>query len=461
MDRFSWQDYTHEHAALVDSWFDADAIRKTGMDEGFDSFCRYWENESEPERGECFWSKLVSENGRPIAVIAYGYHDGTVTVMEIVVDPVVRSQGKGTAVLREFLKNADVWISHSINVFEAVIFQGDIASQIVFYKTGFVRDDKDKERWRRAADDSGILFRHTSEDLPSLYSTPIRWLEPDERRLFNAHLRLCGQNAVSIKKWNGLIKTEVRYCGVFVDNKMVARACIEKLTDRYWEISDVRVAKDYRDQGYATVICVFAVNEIIKNGRIPTIRTERTNDAMLKVIKKLHFQPFDDESEESFVCKIASIEEMNQKWEYEISNHPGNDNWIVWQTEAINNFQSGKSIPYYGILDGTIICEATVLIRPDVIQNSEGMIDTNTAYLCAFRTVKEYRGKGFFTKLLRFMLNDLKQKGYTKAVLGVEPDDEKNKARYAHWGFTEFIKSATETYPDGTVIDVEYYKKDL
>ena len=32
---------------------------------------------------------------------------------------------------------------------------------------------------------------------------------------------------------------------------------------------------------------------------------------------------------------------------------------------------------------------------------------------------------------------------------------------YTHWGFTEFIKSATETYPDGTVIDVEYYKKEF
>ena len=59
------------------------------------------------------------------------------------------------------------------------------------------------------------------------------------------------------------------------------------------------------------------------------------------------------------------------------------------------------------------------------------------------------------------MLNDLKQKGYIKAVLGVEPGDKKNKAMYTHWGFTEFIKSATEQYPDGTVIEVEYYGRDI
>jgi hypothetical protein len=46
--------------------------------------------------------------------------------------------------------------------------------------------------------------------------------------------------------------------------------------------------------GYATAICGFAANEIIKSGRIPAIRTEKTNTAMLKVIEKLHFNSFDN-----------------------------------------------------------------------------------------------------------------------------------------------------------------------
>jgi len=32
------------------------------------------------------------------------------------------------------------------------------------------------------------------------------------------------------------------------------------------------------------------------------------------------------------------------------------------------------------------------------------------AYLAAFRTNKEYEGKGFFSKLYKFMENDLKEK---------------------------------------------------
>ena len=296
-----WRDYTKEDAALVDSWLDADAVRLTGLDEDFDEFCRYWENDSDPARGEYFRCKIVSENQRPFAAIAFGYCSGTVTIMEIVVDPALRGQGRGTAVLREFIKNAADWIKQPISVFEAVVFKNNPASQVAFYKAGFVRNEKDRDRWHKKADDSEILFRYASGTLPAISTPRIRWLEPDERRLFNAHLRLCNQSALSIKKWNDIIKTGIRYCGLFVDNKMVARACIEKLTDRYWEISDVRVANDHRNRGYATTICGFVANEIIKSGRIPTIRTEKTNNAMLKVIEKLHFHPFDNKPPDSCI----------------------------------------------------------------------------------------------------------------------------------------------------------------
>lgn len=163
-----------------------------------------------------------------------------------------------------------------------------------------------------------------------------------------------------------------------------------------------------------------------------------------------------------YLCKIASLEEMNAKWAYEIA-HSGADreNWIVWKERNIENFKLGRSIPYYGILNGTIICEATAMLCPEIVQNSDGLVDAHTVYLSAFRTVGQFHGKGYFSKLFRFMLADLRQKGYKRATLGVEPDEETNKAIYAHYGFTEFLKSGKEQYPDGTVIDVEYYGKSL
>ena len=161
-----------------------------------------------------------------------------------------------------------------------------------------------------------------------------------------------------------------------------------------------------------------------------------------------------------YICKIATLEEMNTKWDYEIAlAGEDKENWIVWKKSSIEHMQAGKSLPYYGILDGQIISEATAILDGSIAQNSDGLVDAKTAYLSAFRTVPECQGKGYFSKLFWFMLSDLKSRGYEKVTLGVEPEEIENKKIYAHYGFTEHIKNGVESYPDGTRIDVEYYGK--
>lgn len=105
-----------------------------------------------------------------------------------------------------------------------------------------------------------------------------------------------------------------------------------------------------------------------------------------------------------YLCKIASLEEMNRKWDYEIE-HSAHDrnNWIVWKQTSLERFKKGNSIPYYGILDGNIICEATAMLNSEAVQNSEGLVGDKVVYLSAFRTIKEYQGKGYFSKLMKFM----------------------------------------------------------
>ncbi len=162
----------------------------------------------------------------------------------------------------------------------------------------------------------------------------------------------------------------------------------------------------------------------------------------------------------NYICKIPNIDEMNIKWDYEI-NHSGEDrnNWIVWKKNNIKNFKKGYIVPYYGILEGIIICEATAIINPKVVQNSDGLVGEDIAYLSAFRMIPEFQGQGYFSILFRYMVSDLKKKGYLKLTLGVEPGEVKNKQIYNHYGFTEYIKTGYEIYPDGTVIEVEYYLK--
>ncbi len=294
---FEWSEYDPSMSSLVDSWLDEEALRATRLDDDFDDFYQYWKKETDPARGEYFWCQLVSEEQRPFAAVAFSWFQQTVTVMEIVVDPALRGQGKGALVIKELVDSAEKWIGQPIDAFEAVIFPDNTASQVAFYKMGFVQDVTEEDRWIRKAQSSEILFHYVSEELPRTSAWPIRWLNPDERSVFNAHLRLSLQKPLSGKRWNSILNADISYCGLFTEDKMVARACIEKQTDRYWEISDVRVAPVYRNRGYATALCSFVAHEILESGRIPTIRTERDNAAMRKVIQKLGFQPITEETE--------------------------------------------------------------------------------------------------------------------------------------------------------------------
>ncbi len=172
--------------------------------------------------------------------------------------------------------------------------------------------------------------------------------------------------------------------------------------------------------------------------------------------------PWEDGMEDVFICRIATFEDMERKWEYEIERHADAPmNWIVWKEGAIANRREERTLPYYGLRNGEIICEATAFIRPAPGEDTEGLIDARTAYLCAFRTNPPYRGKGYFSKLFAYMIEDLRARGYERVTVGVEPEEVVNKQIYAHYGFTEFLKTDTETYPDGTVIQVEYYAKRL
>ena len=84
--------------------------------------------------------------------------------------------------------------------------------------------------------------------------------------------------------------------------------------------------------------------------------------------------------EEKFICKIASPEEMDRKWDYEIENNSDDrDNWITWKAEAISGRLSGVSLPYYGILDGNIICEATAFIHLPRIRCTRKMLPRNVS----------------------------------------------------------------------------------
>ncbi len=64
----------------------------------------------------------------------------------------------------------------------------------------------------------------------------------------------------------------------------------------------------------------------------------------------------------------------------------------------------------------------------------------NTAYLCAFRVNKEYRGQGLGSRLMEAALADLKEAGFRRATIGVSPGEPLNMRLYRRLGFGTKIK---------------------
>ncbi len=173
----------------------------------------------------------------------------------------------------------------------------------------------------------------------------------------------------------------------------------------------------------------------------------------------------------NFICKVANRKELLKRWDYLLEIHSGNNKWGKFKENALKHFDENSTISYLGILNNEIICEATAYVKNSAfigdISEPSGLLSDSMAYLAAFRTNKEYEGKGYFSKLYRFVENDLKERGYTALSLGVGPEDVRNIEIYFHLGFREYIKTIidyekTEENPANQRKDVIiFYKKKI
>lgn len=65
------------------------------------------------------------------------------------------------------------------------------------------------------------------------------------------------------------------------------------------------------------------------------------------------------------ICVIPTLAEIIRKWDDEIEHSEDKSNWLVWKKSYIERFQQGDIIPYYGMLHGVTICEATAQSMPE------------------------------------------------------------------------------------------------
>lgn len=135
---FNWITYNSKYKAIVDSWLDDDTRRFTAIDDSFDNYVQYWKTNSDSNKGEYFWSKVIADkNGIALGVIAIGLCDDVFMISEYVIDPQKRNKGYGTSALKELLLESERIIGKKILIANAVIFPSNKASQKAFEKAGF------------------------------------------------------------------------------------------------------------------------------------------------------------------------------------------------------------------------------------------------------------------------------------------------------------------------------------
>lgn len=134
---FVWREYTEADASLADGWLDEEAIRHTGLDDGFGDCCQYWKEQPETLWGENMWAKMFCVDGAPVGVCLLAMENSVLTVSEILIDPMQRGKGYGSAALQELLAEGSAILGKQILSAKAVIYPDNIASQKAFKKAGF------------------------------------------------------------------------------------------------------------------------------------------------------------------------------------------------------------------------------------------------------------------------------------------------------------------------------------
>lgn len=131
------------------------------------------------------------------------------------------------------------------------------------------------------------------------------------------------------------------------------------------------------------------------------------------------------------LIRRASGEEMLKLWGYQDVNKASPTAKYFY-----HNISSGNAIFWTLDNDGELIGELYVFF--DIEEDKDFADGISTAYLCAFRVKKEYRGHGLGSRMMETVLADLKVSGFRRATIGVS--EERNEKLYRRMGFTTKIK---------------------
>ena len=53
---------------------------------------------------------------------------------------------------------------------------------------------------------------------------------------------------------------------------------------------------------------------------------------------------------DNYICKIANLDEINEKWDYEIEKHPDDSRWKVWKEQFVTSVKRGNRMGHIILL---------------------------------------------------------------------------------------------------------------
>ena len=155
----------------------------------------------------------------------------------------------------------------------------------------------------------------------------------------------------------------------------------------------------------------------------------------------------------------ANDQQLNQVWDINIQNHPGDDRWIRWKNRFVGENREGITSTYLVLCDDLPVGEGSVLWEEKCYPIKGRPMLATKGKICninGLRIIKQYEGQGHISKLFKVMEQDARDKGYEYITIGVEAVEARNLAIYLHLGYTQLVHHEIE---DGAL--VLYYQKKL
>ena len=163
------------------------------------------------------------------------------------------------------------------------------------------------------------------------------------------------------------------------------------------------------------------------------------------------------------IYRLATLEDLNNVWDKDISKNPEDERWKRWKQEYIDYNNRGSAKTFVAVDNNAVIAQITVVFKQDVkaVKGKDKLCDGKSiANMNAFRCDKEYEGQGNISKLVKLGEEYARSIGYSYMTIGSEARETRNLSIYFHFGYTEFLFSELDDSEEDCPL-VLYYGKEL